>query len=50
MFFVKNPSEAAYKVEAPIKTVSSDTSASGAVDIKALLAMGTIEHGQKVFK
>ena len=50
VFFVKKPSEAAYKVEAPIKTVSSDTSASGAVDIKALLAMGTIEHGQKVFK
>ena len=51
IFHVKKPSEAAYKVEAPVvKTVSAESSSSGSVDIKALLALGTIEHGQKVFK
>jgi len=51
VFEVKKPSVAAYKVDAPaVKTVSAESSGSGAVDIKALLALGTIEHGQKVFK
>ena len=51
IFHVKKPSEAAYKVEAPtVKTVSSESSSSGSVDIKALLALGTVEHGEKVFK
>jgi len=51
IFYVKKPSEAAYKVEAPVaKTASAESSASGGVDIKALLALGTIEHGEKVFK
>ena len=50
IFNVEKPSQAAYVVEAP--TIQSTTSASGAgsVDLKALLAMGTLEHGQKVFK
>jgi len=48
---VKKPSQAAYVVEAPtLKTTTSSSSSSGEVDIKALLAMGTIEHGEKVFK
>ncbi len=51
IFYVKKPSEAAYKVEAPVaKTASAESSASGSVDIKALLTLGTIEHGEKVFK
>ena len=40
-----------YKVEAPAaKTVSAESSGSGSIDIKALLALGTVEHGEKVFK
>ena len=51
IFFVKKPSQAAYVVEAPtLKTTTSSSSSSSEVDIKALLAMGTIEHGEKVFK
>ena len=51
LFFVKKLSEAAYKVEAPIiQTTSSGSSGDKSVDIKTLLAMGTIEHGEKVFK
>ena len=51
IFHVKKPSEAAYKVEAPtVKTASSKSSGSESVDIKTFLALGTIEHGQKVFK
>ncbi len=51
IFSVEKPSKAAYIVEAPtIKTTSSASSESGSIDIKALLAMGTIEHGKKVFK
>ena len=51
IFYVKKPSEAAYKVDAPeVKTVSSTSSTSAGVDVKALLALGSIEHGEKVFK
>ena len=51
IFHIEKPSEAAYKIEAPaVKTASAESSSSGSVDIKALLALGTIEHGQKVFK
>ena len=51
IFHVEKPSKAAYVVEAPtIKTSSSDAPSSANVDIKALLALGTIEHGQNVFK
>ena len=50
LFFVEKPAEPAYTVEAPVvKTVSSSGS-SGAIDIAQLLSMGSIEHGQKVFK
>ena len=51
MFHVDNPQMAAYKVEAmdsdgnvSLATTESD------VDISALLALGSVEHGQKVFK
>ena len=51
IFLVDKPSEAAYKVEAPtIKTAIAESSGSGSVDIKALLALGTVEHGKQVFK
>ena len=51
VFHVNKPSEAAYKVEAPvIMTAGAKSSGAAAVDIKALLALGTIEHGEKVFK
>ncbi len=51
LFYVKKPSEAAYKVEAPTAIPAiTESSVSGSVDIKALLALGTIEHGEKVFK
>ena len=51
IFNVEKPSQAAYVVEAPtIQTTTSASSEAGSVDIKALLAMGTLEHGKKVFK
>ena len=51
IFHIEKPSEAAYKIEAPaVKTASAESSSSGSVDIKALLASGTIVHGQKVFR
>ena len=51
IFHVEKPSVAAYVVEAPaVKTTSSKSSSSGNIDIKAFLALGTVEHGQKVFK
>tara|TARA_Y100000817_G_scaffold306421_1_gene291624 strand:- start:548 stop:1081 length:534 start_codon:yes stop_codon:yes gene_type:complete len=51
VFHVKKPSEAAYKVEAPVlKTVGSKSTGSGTLNVKDFLALGSIEHGQKVFK
>ena len=51
IFYVEKPKEPAYKVEAPaVKVTSTQTTASGSIDIKALLASGTIVHGQKVFR
>ena len=51
IFYVKKPSQAAYVVEAPsVKTAISESSGSTKLDIKAFLALGTLEHGEKVFK
>ncbi len=51
LFYVEKPTEPAYKMDAPTaKVVSAQSSGSGSVDIKAFLALGTIEHGKKVFK
>ena len=51
IFYVEKPMEPAYKVEAPaVKVASAQTASSGSIDIKALLASGTIVHGQKVFR
>ena len=51
IFYVEKPKEPAYKVEAPaVKVASAQAASSGSIDIKALLASGTIVHGQKVFR
>ena len=51
IFYVEKPSKAAYEVEAPTaKTVSAESSSSGSFNIKDFLALGSIEHGKKVFK
>ena len=51
MFAIDKPTVVAYKVEAvdedgQVSSVSTDSK----VDISALLAVGSVEHGQKVFK
>ena len=55
LFHVEKPKESAYKVEGleVASTTASDQEAAKvveAVDIKALLAMGDLTHGEKVFK
>jgi|TARA_B100001059_G_scaffold232510_1_gene270474 cytochrome c len=56
LFHVEKPKESAYKIEgleiASISASSStdETKAVEAVDIKILLAMGDLGHGEKVFK
>ena len=56
LFHVEKPKESAYKIEG-LEVASTDTPSSGAetkvveaVDINALLAMGDLGHGEKVFK
>ena len=56
LFHVEKPKESAYKIEG-LEIVSASTSSSDketkvveAIDIKALLAMGDLGHGEKVFK
>ena len=51
LFKIENPSMAAYKVEPTEQDgqVSLAVSESD-IDISALLALGTVDHGQKVFK
>ena len=55
LFHVEKPKEAAYKIEGlEVASTSASTETSEkkveAVDIKALLAMGDLAHGEKVFK
>ena len=56
LFHVEKPKEAAYKIEGlEVATTNSTTENANAkvveaVDIKALLAMGDLAHGEKVFK
>ena len=56
LFHVEKPKESAYKIEG-LEVASTSTSSAEAktkvvevVDIKALFAMGDLEHGEKVFK
>ena len=51
IFYVEKPKEPAYKVETPaIKVASAQTAGSGNTDIGKLLSLGTVKHGEKVFK
>ncbi len=51
VYHVEKPSTSAYKVEVKTASTSSKSSdLSESVNISSLLAMGSIEHGQKVFK
>ena len=51
IFYVEKPKEPAYKVEAPaVKVASTQTTASGNINVEKLLSLGTVKHGEKVFK
>ena len=59
IFIINKSSDVIYKVEAPkavlkvekkvISQTSESTSAEGTADIKVLLAMGSVDHGKKIF-
>ena len=50
VFHVEKPNTSAYKVELVEVDQTKASSSVQTVDIAALLALGTVEHGQKVFK
>ena len=56
LFHVEKPKKSAYKIEGlevastSASNAETETKAVEAVDIKALLAMGDLGHGEKVFK
>ena len=50
VFHVEKPNTSAYKVELAEVDQTKASSSVQTVDIAALLALGTVEHGQKVFK
>ena len=50
VFHVEKPNTSAYKVEFAEADKNKASSSVQTVDIAALLALGTVEHGQKVFK
>ncbi len=52
VFEVEKPKMAAYKVEGLVATAKSTTNSNTAeaVDVSALLALGSVEKGKKVFK
>ena len=52
VFEVEKPKMAAYKVEGLVATTKSTTNSNTAeaVDVSALLALGSVEKGKKVFK
>ena len=50
VFYVEKPNNSAYKVEFAEVDQNKASSSVQTVDIAALLALGTVEHGQKVFK
>jgi len=51
LFYVETPTEPAYKMDVPTaKVVSAQSSGSESVDITKLLSLGTVEHGEKIFK
>ena len=50
VFHVEKPNTSAYKVEFAEADKTKASSSVQTVDIAALLALGSVEHGQKVFK
>ena len=50
IYNVEKPSTSAYKVEVSTSTITQASDKGQSVDISALLAMGNIDHGKKVFK
>ena len=50
VFHVEKPNTSAYRVEVSTESSSQDSNASEPVDIVALLALGDLEHGKKVWK
>ncbi len=50
LFNVKQPDIKGYKVEINTEVSEAVSSTKSEVDISALLAMGSVEHGKKVFK
>ena len=50
LFQVKQPDIKGYKVEINTEVSEAVSSVKSEVDISALLAMGSVEHGKKVFK
>ena len=50
IYYVEKQSQSAYKVEFAETDSTNASAAVEAVDISALLAMGSVDHGKKVFK
>ena len=50
IYYVEKPSQSAYKVEFAETDSTKASAAVETVDISALLAMGSVDHGKKVFK
>ena len=51
IFYVEKPKEPAYKVETSVvKVASTQTTSSENINVEKLLSLGTVEHGEKVFK
>ena len=50
IFHVEDPKVQGYKVEVKLASSSVESSSEDQVDIAALLSMGDIEHGKKIFK
>ncbi len=50
IYYVEKPSQSAYKVEFAETDSSKASTTVETVDISALLAMGSVDHGKKVFK
>ena len=50
IFHVEDPKVQGYKVEVKLASSSVESSSEDQVDIAALLSMGDIDHGKKIFK
>ena len=50
VFHVEKPNTSAYKVEISTTTAMAASGAAKSADISTLLALGNIDHGEKVFK